>query len=31
LHRLHQGQVLAQRNRHLCRAQLGEEREKHGR
>ena len=30
LHRLHQGQVFAQRDRDLGRAQLGEEREEHG-
>jgi len=29
-HRLHQGQVLAQRDRYLGLTQLGEEREEHG-
>jgi hypothetical protein len=30
LHRLHQGQVFAQRDRHLGPAQLGEKRQEHG-
>ncbi len=29
-HRLHQGEVLAQRDRHFCLAQFGEKREEHG-